>query len=379
MIPFIFHCLPIFISFEQNPTRTMPKTIQLSVVLLLFGVSNAIGDVQYKMTDIGLGNLEGSTPFAYDINNNGQIVGDANTRDSRAFLFSNGSLQYIGTLGGTHSAAYSINDNGQIVGSSSLSGNRDSHCFLYSGNGPLQDLGDYFFRGINNSGQIAGAYSTADLANHAILYSDGNIKELGSLNGTNNSSAICINNNGQVAGLSRINDNHDIHAFLYSGDGPMQDLGTLGGTDSDAWGINDSGQVVGWSYTSDGLQNCHAFLYSGDGPMQDLGTFGGVRSLAVDINNVGQVVGLAMTSNNDWHAFLYSGNGPLQDLNDLIDPSPEWTLEESSAINDKGQIVCTGVNPNGQKHIFLLTPIPEPSTLILLSIGVMSFLFFKRK
>jgi probable HAF family extracellular repeat protein len=364
----------------------MKKIILISTVMFLLGVCNAFGVVQYTMTDIGLGTLEGTTPTGYDINNNGQIVGDADTRNGRAFLYSNGVIQYLGTLGGTGNAAYSINDNGLIVGSSSLSGDMESHGFLCSGNGPLQDLGDYLLCGINNSGQIVGDYSRSDFANHAFLYSSGNMKEIGSLNGTNDdglpdSDAICINNNGQIAGYSYANNNHYIHAFRYSGNGPMQDIGTLGGKNSDAWGINDSGQVVGWSDTSDGdgLQICHAFLYSDHGPMQDIGTLGGERSLAVDINNNGQVVGLAMTSDNDWHAYLYSENGPMQDLNDLIDHSSGWTLEESSAINDKGQIVCSGINSSGQTHIFLLTPIPEPSTVALLCVGVANFLLVRRK
>ena len=70
------------------------------------------------------------------------------------------------------------------------------------------------------------------------------------------------------------------HAFLYS-NGTMTDLGTLGGTVSVATGINTAGQVVGNSNIT-GDVDFHAFLYN-NGTMTDLGTFGGTISSASGI------------------------------------------------------------------------------------------------
>ena len=57
----------------------------------------------------------------------------------------------------------------------------------------------------------------------------------------------------------------------------------------------------------------------------------------------------------------------MTDLNSLISPSSGWTLELASAINDKGQIVGYGEDASGLCRAFLLTPVPEPSTFVLLA------------
>ena len=94
------------------------------------------------------------------------------------------------------------------------------------------------------------------------------IKDLGTLAGTGNndvSVGMSINNQGEVTGYALTN-NSGPHAFLYNG--KMQDLGTLGGTYSSALGVNDLGDVVGESKTS-GDQFTHAFLFR-DKTMFDL-------------------------------------------------------------------------------------------------------------
>jgi probable HAF family extracellular repeat protein len=154
----------------------------------------------------------------------------------------------------------------------------------------------------------------------------------------------------------------------------VTDLGTLGGsyTQSSAMGINNSGQVAGWSGTTgDAAQ--HAFLYSGS-QMTDLGTLGGVytNSNANSINNSGQIVGWSFSADlSNQHAFLY-GNGTMTDLNSLIARSSGWKLYGAHGINDNGWIVGTGINSSGQYHAFLLTPVPEASTLALMGIAAVS-------
>ena len=63
----------------------------------------------------------------------------------------------------------------------------------------------------------------------------------------------------------------------------------------------------------------------------------------------------------------------MTDLNSLTSSSG-WTLSDATAINDNGWIAGYGLNPTGQEHAFLLTPIPEPSAFVLLSINAISLL-----
>jgi len=107
--------------------------------------------------------------------------------------------------------------------------------------------------------------------------------------------------------LSDLGGDTTNHAFLWQ-NGVMTDLGTLPGDFySFAGGINDKGQVVGASCDVNG--NCRAFLWQ-NGTMTDLNTLIPANSplillTAPNINSRGEIVGQAYQgSTGEVHAFL---------------------------------------------------------------------------
>ncbi len=252
----------------------------------------------------------------------------------------------ISPIGVGYARAFAINDRGQVVGVGGL----NNHAFLWQ-DGTMADLGTLGgwseAYGINDRGQVVGTSTTASgPVSHAFLWQDGTMTDLGILPGGRYSWASAINDRGQVVGLNGAASG--THAFLWQ-DGTMTDLGTLGG-DGNSWAsaINDRGQIVGGSPTKSAL---HAFLWQ-DGTMTDLGTLpGDAWSNASAINDRGQVVGTSTTASQIHRAFLWQ-EGTMTDLGTL----PGEDSSEAWAINDRGQVVgraWSHTAPSPVGHAFL--------------------------
>ena len=224
---------------------------------------------------------------------------------------------------------------------------------------------------INRTRQVVGmsgaTSATGQLENHAFLWSNGLMRDLGNLGpipypGRVSSTATAINDAGKVVGWANRPDGQS-HAFLWV-NGSMQDLGTLGGVTSGATGINAAGQVVGYSMLAAAPGTdpvTHAFLWQ-NGTMKDLGTLGGNYSRAFAINNLGVVVGESRTAGGSIHAFRWA-NGVMTDL------QPQGGRSQAIAINRGGRIAGmlssrANVWVNGQSHLL------QPKGQISAALGV---------
>ena len=246
--------------------------------------------------------------------------------------------------------ANAINNLGQVAGYSKTSGGED-HAFVYS-NGTMTDLGSTgtpsYAYGINDSGTVAGYTFDAATSNSTAFEDVGGVMHsLGSLQGASGSSfAFGVNSSGQVVGYSMPapRTTRAIEAFIYSG-GTMTGLGGLS-TDSDTGqpnasqgtGINDSGTTVGYAEVPTGqdLLAEHAFVDAGT--MTDLGL--GDGSVAHAINNAGQIVAISQSG-----AYLISGG-----TSTVISSDPGV---EPSSINNNGDVVGYVQTTSAQSDPFL--------------------------
>ncbi len=298
----------------------------------------------YTVTD--LGTLPGGTyTFPSAINNLGHVTGTADAfvnvsatsteRGDEAFFWHNGKMEDIGNHNLLISGGYAINDKDEIVGSGMDSCGNTSGYWKKGAKYPT--VGNYGCAyGINNKGQIAED-------THAYYAALPDVHE------------AAINDAGLVVGSADVSakpGTEPHHAVLWR-KGVRQDLGTLGGTESRALAVNTPGQIIGISSiaqaAADGNPLYHAFFWNA-GKMTDLGTLpGDKQSGANALNARAEVVGASGGRGCLWRG------GKAYDLNALLPAGSGWILQGASGINNRGQIVGTGLH-RGKKRGYLLTP-----------------------
>jgi probable HAF family extracellular repeat protein len=317
------------------------------------------------------------------LNNRGHAVGVAENGlidpltgypEVEAVLWRNGKAVRLGNLGGNETLSVTVNDRDEVAGFAAnaipddlsfFGWGTQSRAFAWQ-NGAIQDLGtlggpDALAVYINNNGQIAGMSYLDDNPNpdtgiptlDPFLWQNGQMLDLGSLGGTL-TFVTGMNNHGQVIGEGFLAGNAESHPFLWS-NGAIQDLGSLGGSNAAANWINEKGEVVGGANLPGDVIH-HAFLWR-NGTFTDLGMVPGDKcSTAWSINSKSQVVGASGMCGIAVHAFLWD-KGEMIDLNSLVPPGVQLTYAVD--INDRGDIVCLGRDGGHEEHdirAFLLVP-----------------------
>jgi probable HAF family extracellular repeat protein len=360
--------------------------------------SSPTSQLRYAVVD--LGTLSGDDiSTAFTISDSGYIAGASGTTSTQqAVSWRNGAITDLGAPpADSASLAVGINLQGELVGGAFNFTTRTSLPYSWPRGAPpqiLPTLGvtNALASGINDLGEVAGFASpttVGDLSDafgrpyqrHTTVWNHGVIRDLGTLGGPSSQAGgrHPINNRGDVAGTADVDTTmnpvlgvYRFHAALWTqttGPHPVvTDLGVLArqadNSISFAEGINELGQVVGWSLT-DVSDTCFGgpqqwgFLWQ-RGVMRGLPPLAGdCDAVAEALNNRGQVVGVSQgvsaTGKFVQRPVIWSNNQAIE-LNALIPTSSGWTLSYANGINDAGEIVGYGINPQGMNHAFLLRP-----------------------
>jgi probable HAF family extracellular repeat protein len=253
--------------------------------------------------------------------------------------------------GATNTEARGINQNGQIVGAY-MDASGYNHGFLKDGAKftSIDFPGSPWTvaHGINNSGLIVGTYTGSDGREHGFLKNGVKFTTVDYPKAVD-TEATGVNNYGQIAGLYR-DSNGAYHGFLKDG-ATFTSINCPEATDTFVRGINDYGRIIG---------DCNSNTeYWTKGFVNDGTTFIYLdyAELGMGINNRGQIVGCypqAYQGNTVAHGFL-SNSSNYSIFSDILLQGSINTY--SNGINNKGEIVggyTEGLD--GPVHGYLATP-----------------------
>jgi probable HAF family extracellular repeat protein len=227
--------------------------------------------------------------------------------------------------------------------------------------------------GVNNSGLIEGEATTTDGYNHAVLWRNEKIKDLGTLGGPNSDAGWRPSETGDIAGGSETGA-VDPYAEDYCSYGDnlicvpffwqhktkkMTQLPLLGGNNGWAGGVNDFDVIVGNSETTAVDPTCagttEVFQFEPviwtNGRIKQLPNFpGDPDGAAFSINFWGQVAGYSGNCTTGFHALRWE-NGKAINLGNL-----GGTQAEGIDINNFGQVAgLATLSGDVYYHAFLWT------------------------
>lgn len=206
--------------------------------------------------------------YVADLSQAGDVVGWRwhPIRRDQAYHWRDGVLTDLPSLGGLSSLAFAVNAQGVIVGRAENTA-RQYKAVAWK-HGVVTNLGALVpeaggsvgivssARGINDAGDIAGFSRAPDGTTHAVLWSRGELIDLGNFGGYF-AVAFDVNERRQVVGYTIMRDTFVRKAFLWD-NGRVVELGALSpGQSTFAYGINNRSEIVGsaddraviWTYS----------------------------------------------------------------------------------------------------------------------------------
>jgi len=151
--------------------------------------------------------------------------------------------------------------------------------------------------------------------------------------------------------------------------------------------INSSGQVV-FLGGIDGTPGSFGLYVGGVGKDPVLAASSQIyvspSFSTAEINNHGKIAFTAQVAATGTYG-IFTGNDPLQDrvamVGDPLDGSTITSLVMGrNGLNDQGQVAFSAELADGRKGIFVATPVPEPSAILMLGLGSLTAIaFFPRR
>ena len=205
---------------------------------------------------------------------------------------------------------------------------------------------------VNNLGQFVGAETDGTGAQHAI-FDDGRklalLDSTGVIGSSSQSWAFSINNRGEIAGAYQTAQG-TLHGYIYHPDGTVTTLDDPAGSDTQAFGINDLGSVIG--IYNDATGASHAFVRR-QGKFASADVPGGLQTVPFSINDREQIVGeVVTTANTIGFGYLQQSDGHVT-LTTAPGSVPQGTFFIS--INNREQILGAYQDATGTQQNFLDT------------------------
>jgi len=310
------------------------------------------------------------------MNASGQLVGWENQGGAGVgFITGPGGvgLTHLSTLNGAwHSYARAVNAAGQVVGSS------DEKAFITGPNGvgiraiamPVASYQYATATAVNDSGQVAGYYTTArpdgGVDTHSFVTGP-DAQGAVTVNGFNPSSTwvTAINNAGNVAGTSYFDDGSLPRSFVTeTPGGSPADIGTGAASYFLIRALNDHMRIGGEAmYTTGRFEGdfSHSFVADLGQPLVIKKNLGGGLGYVEAINSLGDYTGAAVGHHRHTRAYVAVQNGKPTDLNALVVNLPDNViLRAGVAINDARQIAASGyATPGHQPKVYIVCPTEE--------------------